>query len=52
MNKYLPQHVGRFEVNRDMMFMEDPPESLRYPQNRGNDDVGEDITKTTQRMGL
>lgn len=34
------------------MFMEDPPEFLRYPQNRGNDGVGEDITKTTQRMGL
>ena len=29
-DKFLPQHVGRFEVNWDVMFIEDPPEFLNY----------------------
>ena len=29
MDKFLPQRVGRFKVNQEMMFIEDPPEFLR-----------------------
>ena len=28
-NKFLPRCDGRFKVNKDMMFIEDPPEFLR-----------------------
>ena len=41
MSKFLPQHVGRFKVNQDMMFIEDPPESLRCSCNIRNNDVVE-----------
>ena len=30
MDKVLLQHVGRFNVNQEMMFIEDPPEILRF----------------------
>lgn len=29
MDRYLPLYVGRFEVKRDMMFVEDPPEGRK-----------------------
>ena len=37
MDNFLPQCVGRFEVNQDMIFIEDPPEFLRC--NIRTDDV-------------
>ena len=30
MDKFLPQCVGRFEGNKDIIFFEDPPEFRRY----------------------
>ena len=39
MDRFLPQCVGRFEVNQDMMFIKDPPEFLRYSRDVGIDDV-------------
>lgn len=35
MDKFPPRLVGRFDV----MFIEDPPEFLRYSREIGNDDV-------------
>ena len=39
MGKFLPQRVGMFKGNGDMMFIKDPPEFLRCSCDIGNDDV-------------
>ena len=39
MDKFLPHPVGSFEVNQDRMFIEYPPEFLRYACEMRNDDV-------------
>ena len=38
-DKFLPQLVGKLEVNWDMMCMEDPPEFLRCSHDIRNDDI-------------
>ena len=39
MDQFLPHYVRGCKVNRDMMFIEVPPEFLRCSCNRGIDDV-------------
>ena len=40
-DKFLLQHVGRFEVNQDVMFIDDPPEFVSFSCNIRNYDVVE-----------
>ena len=49
---FLPQGVGRFEVNRDMIPIEDTPEFLRCFRDIGNDDVTDFSSSSLSALSL